>query len=117
MRFFVGLVLALALGVVGSSDGDGECAGPLNAYCSGTDCPTYEEAANLPSVDTGTCLGLQYVTIGGFSAKTLFFDMSGTLTAVQVTADDGSLCGRTSYIKSYGPVPSCDTHECGRPWC
>jgi hypothetical protein len=94
----------------------------LIAYCSRADCPTFEEVARLPWVNTGTCLDLQYVVdpegvIGNFSTSALFFNASGTLTAVQVTADDGSLCGGTSSIKSYGPVPSCDADECGRFWC
>jgi len=34
-----------------------------------------------------------------------------------VTRDDGSFCGGSSFIKSFGPVPSCDADECGRFWC
>jgi hypothetical protein len=40
-----------------------------------------------------------------------------SMTAAQVTVDDGSFCGDSSFIKSFGPVPSCDADECGRFWC
>ena len=116
MWYLAGFVFALALGVMGC--GDDACTAPLNAFWLCSDgCPTYEEAAATPTASTGTCLDLQYVTIGGLSAKALFFDMSGTLVGVEVTRDDGSLCGGNSYIKSYGRVPSCGAHECGRFWC
>jgi hypothetical protein len=117
MRYLVGFICVLVLGLMGCSE---QCTVPLDEFglCSNSGgCPTYEEAAEIPSASTGTCLDLQYVFIGGLSARTLFFDMTGTLTAAQVITDDGSFCGGSSYIKSYGPVPSCDAGECGRFWC
>jgi hypothetical protein len=116
MRYLVGFVFVLALGVVGC--GDEGCTAPLDAFWLCSDgCPTYEEASATPMASTGTCLDLQYVFLGGFGAKTLFFDSTGTMMAAQAIADDGSFCGGSSFIKSFGPVPSCDADECGRFWC
>jgi hypothetical protein len=116
MRFLIGFVCVAALGLMGC--GDEGCTAPLDAFGLCSDgCPMYEEAAATPSASTGTCLELQYVFLGGLSPKTLFFDSTGTMTAAQVLDDVPSFCGGSSYIISFGPVPSCDAGECGRFWC
>ncbi len=116
MRFLIGFVCVAALGLMGC--GDEGCTAPLDAFRLCSDgCPMYEEAAATPSASTGTCLELQYVFLGGLSPKTLFFDSTGTMTAAQVLDDVPSFCGGSSYIISFGPVPSCDAGECGRFWC
>jgi len=123
MRYLVGFIFVLALGVVGCSETSGtgeQCTAPLDEFwlCSNFGgCPTYEETADTPNASTGTCLDLQYVFIGGLSPRTLFFDMTGTLKAAQVMDDVPSFCGESSYLISFGPVPSCDADECGRFWC
>jgi hypothetical protein len=106
MRYVFGFILfVVALGVVGCGD---KCSRPLSDYCSGAECPTFEETvadiAWLP--DTIEACGDTRLIWGevNFETRSIrYFDDSGALVA----ADDCDWHDEGCRITLYGPVPSC----------
>ena len=106
MRYVFGFILfVVALGVVGCGD---KCSRPLSDYCSGAECPTYEEtAAELGWYEgEGVACGDTLSVVGDRNVETgsvRYFDDSGTLVAAEDFDWYEGGCSSTLY----GPVPSC----------
>jgi len=114
MRYLVGFVLALTLGVVGCGD---ECSRALSDYCSNAACPTLEETAADSAwfVDEARACGDTLAVVGRRTFETgwvRYFNDSGALVAAEYFDWYSGGC----WPMLYGPVPSCpDVQENWRP--
>jgi hypothetical protein len=97
---------------------DCECRAPLDAYCEGAECLTWDEAiaaaeedgrqnAGDPScvADIGQCDDVQWVRRsrgnGGYVNE--YFDFSGELVAARVSSDTAEFCSNSSANVRHGP--------------
>jgi hypothetical protein len=112
------LVVATMLAACSSPTGEEEeCYLPLERYCSGHSCPSYEQGlVELRQFGTGFCLvaeagrcgGLRFTRWGGgFGNTTLYFDESGAVVAVYATTDAGNARSACPFWKHYGRRVSC----------
>jgi hypothetical protein len=123
MRYLVGFVFVLVLGVAGCGDSDGKCHSPLSEYCTGSSCPTHEQAIaaaeelncggfGCRSV-AGRCGDFRYVSAdcNEYEDALEYFDASGTLVAVQWWTDEcGQVCPGSCSV-DYGPTPECELEQ------
>ncbi len=102
------------------------CERPLDEYCEGSSCPTYEQAlaAAETSAAQGYCVGdfgvastagrcgdLRYVHRAPHEEHLEYFDASGTLVAAYWWTDDcGHVC-RGSCSVNYGARPECELEQ------
>jgi len=134
MRFAFGFLFVCAVGVmplVGCNETAGEpcepgtcpCQRPLDHYCEGSECPTWEEAVaaakeaawrtgcdcGLFSADfgAGQCGDLRYVVEDCHDMYIEYFDASGTLVAAYWWTDGCGLVCPGSCSVNYGTVPEC----------
>jgi hypothetical protein len=133
MRYVLGFLCGCALGVmplVGCSEttGDGGiCLRPLDHYCEGSDCPTWEQAiavAEQHAVQSGCdcgmwpadfgagrCGDLRYVREDCGDEYIEFFDASGTLVAAYWWTDGCGLVCPGSCSVDYGFRPACELEQ------
>jgi hypothetical protein len=124
-RVLAGLATVALVGGLGAIllPGCGDpCQAPLSSYCSGSDCPTWDQAvadakefaAGSCNVDwsasSGRCAGYLYVlkVIGIGSSITQYFDASGVLVAVRSQSDTPNSCDDSSFEFWYGPTLDCE---------
>jgi hypothetical protein len=103
------------------------CARPLDEYCEGSSCPTYEEAlaaAENRAVQSGCdcgpwsadfgagrCGDLRYVREDCIEEHIPYFDASGTLVAAHWWTDDcGHVCQHSCSV-DYGFRPECEKEQ------
>ena len=104
------------------------CLRPLDEYCEGSSCPTYEQALAaaenraMPScgdcspfppeaLGAGRCGDLRYVREDCGDENIEYFDASGTLVAAYWWTDDcGHVC-RGSCSVNYGFRPECELEQ------
>ena len=140
MRYLFGFLCVCALGVtplVGCNETAGEpclpgtcpCQRPLDHYCEGSDCPTWEQAIAVAEEfvqqvgdchggfgcfsEAGRCGDFRYVrtgcNIGADAWK--YFDASGTLVAATVCSDGcGDVCPGACCV-DYGFRPECEFEQ------
>jgi hypothetical protein len=97
------------------------CEAPLSDYCSGSDCPTWDQLIvdvleSCPEVqfaEAGRCGDSQYVERSRptYRSPIEYFDASGILVAVRICSDaDEFQCapGHTAFCIEYGLVPDCE---------
>jgi hypothetical protein len=138
MRYVFGFLCVCALGVlpvVGCTESPGEpcepghcpCQRPLDDYCKGSDCPSWEEAiaaaekfASQNSCDcfptpaaigAGRCGELRYVRVDCHTVKIEYFDASGTLVAAYIWTDNcGHVCPDSCSV-DYGFRLECELEQ------
>jgi hypothetical protein len=107
---------------------DCACRAPLDEYCVGEECPTWDEAVVRAEEEgllssgepfclaqTARCDGWRSVRLGtgGYISLTEYFDSADELVAADVVGDSKEFCSNTSSTVSYGPDPagSCITTQ------
>jgi hypothetical protein len=140
MRYVFGFLCVCALGVlpvVGCTESPGEpcepgncpCQRPLDDYCKGSDCPSWEEAIAAAEkraaqnscdfsiclwpggFDSGRCGDLRYVREDCHIVKILYFDASGTLVAAYIWTDNcGYVCPDSCSV-DYGFRLECELEQ------
>jgi hypothetical protein len=123
MRYLFGFMCVLALGVAGCGESDGKCRSPLSEYCTGSSCPTHEQAIAAAEEfncdrsvcwsEAGRCGDFRYVRAGcnGEEDALEYFDASGTLVAVHWSTDEcGHVCWWSCSV-NYGPAPECELEQ------
>jgi hypothetical protein len=120
MRYLVGFAFVLALGVAGCGESDGKCRSPLSEYCTGSSCPTHEQAIAAAEEcgfgcwsEAGRCGDFRYVRADCNEYEDAFeyFDASGTLVAVRWWSDEcGQFCPGSCSV-DYGPAPECELEQ------
>lgn len=113
-RQFIGFLCMLAMGLaplVGCGD---ECTRSLSDYCSGAECPTYEEAVAqaalfgytpTPCGDTRLVVVSRNIDGGG---SVLYFDESDALVGAEIFGHGRDDCGGQVL---YGQVPDCPDEQ------
>jgi hypothetical protein len=108
------------------------CEAPLSAYCTGSDCSTWDDAlADLSEscnpywrADAGRCGDFRYIeTYWGLDSGIRYFDASGVLVAGAGCTDCNCIAcgpGHDAFCIHYGPVPECEPQLeeilCEEPW-
>jgi len=137
MRYSFGSLSSAALGMLllmgcieRSSDGTDRCQAPLSDYCSGSACPTWDEAiADAREFAAGNCNGdwsassgrcgeyLYVLKVTGIGTSTTqYFNASGVLVALKEETDTPSYCNETSFDLWYGPILDCELEQ-GENFC
>ena len=96
---------------------DDRCFQPLRAYCSGSECPTYEDGmqsmqeclkGRCLNSERGVCGELRYTaTSDGFSGSTRYFDSSGRLIAATLSTDAAKRVSLCQFWTHYGTPVTC----------
>ena len=122
MHRLFGFLCGTVLGTLLLLGCDDPCQAPLSSYCSGSDCPNWDEAvADAMEFAAGNCNGDwsassgkcgEYVyvlkVIGIGSSITQYFDASGVLVAVREQSDTPNSCNDSSFEFWYGPTLDCE---------
>jgi hypothetical protein len=138
MRYAFGFLFVCALGVMplgGCNETAGEpcelgtcpCQRPLDHYCKGSDCPSWEEAvadAEKRAMEygcdcgmwpaafgAGRCGDLRYVRRDCGDEHIEYFDASGTLVAAYWWTDGCGLVCPGSCAVDYGLRPECEREQ------
>lgn len=132
LGFIAVMSTSLACGAVREKEADqgDSCYRPLESFCSGSQCPTYEQSVSgirnhgpsspacldssgrctplcVMAAQAGTCGGFRYThRSDGYTGRTLYFDETGALVAAITSTDalvPGSACpGWQYYGKRFG---------------
>lgn len=105
------------------SPADDACKGPLDEFCMGTDCPTYQEVASFVYDRVYYCTSLyalhvspcgDYVEVsfaGGLHGVHYYFDSNYELVGAMPYSDVNEFCGGRHFRGEFGDVPSCPDVE------
>ena len=114
MRYRFGFLCAVALGIVHAVGcGEDECTHPLSAYCTGAECPVYEDVSSSPIHGPTKCEDTWFV-IAGRTIETgwvLYFDDSEALVAAEYFNYHYYMNDARCLRTFYGPVPNCPEEQ------